>query len=159
MHSARWLLRAVPTVPSSCKPPSRDCIGPIYGKLVASPDYIKAHGAPEKPADILNHQALMQGTESWRFMDGGKTITVNPQGRFKADNATALVAAAVAGIGLAYVPEGVMQEHLDSGALVPVMTQYKLPVAAAYVVRPPGRRPTPKVRVLIETLIDCFEKS
>jgi DNA-binding transcriptional LysR family regulator len=133
-------------------------IGPIYGKLVASPDYIKAHGAPEKPSEILNHEALMQGTESWRFMDGEKTITVVPQGRFKADNASALVAAAVEGIGLAYVPEGVMQQHLDSGALVPVMTKYTLPAAAAYVVRPPGGNPSPKVRVLIEMLIGCFEQ-
>lgn len=51
-------------------------IGPVFTKLVASADYIKAHGAPEKPDDLVNHQALMQGTEAWQFMDGDKTITV-----------------------------------------------------------------------------------
>src|SRR5690606_35683645 len=43
-------------------------VAPIYGQLVASPDYIKAHGAPEVPDEILAHQALMQGTEAWQFM-------------------------------------------------------------------------------------------
>jgi ferredoxin-NADP reductase len=38
----------------------------------------------------------MQGTEAWQFMDGDKIVTVRPQGRFKADNGTALVAAAIA---------------------------------------------------------------
>ncbi len=37
-------------------------IGPIHGKLVASPDYIAAHGAPQTPEDLAAHEALMQGT-------------------------------------------------------------------------------------------------
>lgn len=76
-------------------------VGAIYGKFVASPDYIKAHGAPETPEELLAHEALMQGTESWQLMDGDKIITVRPQGRFKADNGIALVAAATAGLGIA----------------------------------------------------------
>ncbi|WP_157986118.1 LysR family transcriptional regulator, partial [Teichococcus vastitatis] len=69
-------------------------VGPIHGKLVASPDYIEAQGSPETPDELVAHQALMQGTEAWQFMDGDKVITVRPQGRFKADNGTALAAAA-----------------------------------------------------------------
>lgn len=80
-------------------------IGPIYGKLVASPDYIKASGSPQTPDELVTHQALMQGTEAWQFMDGDKIVTVQPQGRFKADNATALAAAAVAGLGIAWLPD------------------------------------------------------
>ncbi|HCQ46398.1 MAG TPA: LysR family transcriptional regulator, partial [Achromobacter sp.] len=49
-------------------------VGPILGKLLASPDYIKTHGAPETPAELAAHQALMQGTEAWQFMDGDKII-------------------------------------------------------------------------------------
>lgn len=133
-------------------------IGPIYGTAVASPDYIKAHGAPETLEDLLNHEALMQGTESWKFMDGKKIVTVNPQGRFKADNGTALVAAAVAGLGVAYLPNGLMHEHLESGALVPVLKDYPIPPAGAYVVRPPGQHPARKIRVLTELLIEYFDK-
>jgi len=38
-------------------------IGPVYGQLVASPGYLEANGAPETPADLVNHEALMQGTK------------------------------------------------------------------------------------------------
>lgn len=133
-------------------------VGPIYGTIVASPAYIKAHGAPETPEELLSHEALMQGTEAWHLMDGDKTIAIRPQGRFKADNGTALVAAALAGLGIAYLPTGLVHEHLQSGALVAVMTRHPIPPAGAYVVRPPGQHQARKVRVLTELLIEYFEQ-
>lgn len=135
------------------------CVGPIYAKFVASPAYIKEHGAPETPQELLDHQALMQGTESWQLTDGDKIIKVHPQGRFKADNGTALVAAAVAGLGIAYLPDRLIQEQVDSGALVPVMTRHLPPPAGIYVVRPPSEHPARKVRVLTELLVECFEQA
>jgi DNA-binding transcriptional LysR family regulator len=131
-------------------------VGPIYGKLVASPDYIKAHGSPETPDEIVAHQALMQGTETWQFMDGDKILTVRPQGRFKADNGAALVAAAAAGLGIAWLPDGITREYVASGALVPVMTRYPPPPAGVYIIRPPGQHPPRKVRVLTDLLLECF---
>jgi DNA-binding transcriptional LysR family regulator len=131
-------------------------VAPMCGKLVASPDYIRKHGAPETPDELLAHQALMQGTESWRFMDGDKMISVHPHGRFKADNGTALAAAAVAGLGIAALPDFLTAHHLASGALVPVMTRYPPPEAGLYVVRPPGQHPARKIRALTELLIEHF---
>ncbi|HUD42697.1 MAG TPA: LysR family transcriptional regulator [Dokdonella sp.] len=132
------------------------CVGPLYGKLVASPAYIAAHGTPETPADLASHEALMQGTERWQFMDGDAIVTVHPRGRFKADNGTALLAAAIAGLGIAWLPDGLTDEHIASGALVPVMTRYPPPPAGIYVIRPPGQHPVRKVRVLTDLLIECF---
>ncbi len=134
-------------------------VGPFHGKLVASPDYIKAHGVPEKPDDLATHQALMQGTEAWQFTDGEKIVSVRPQGRFKADNGTALMAAALAGLGIAWLPDAITDEHVTSGALVPVMTRYPPPPAGVYVIRPPSPHPARKVRVLTDMLIDCFGKA
>jgi DNA-binding transcriptional LysR family regulator len=131
-------------------------VGPVHGKLVASPDYIREHGAPETPDELLTHQALMQGTETWQFVDGDKTISIHPQGRFKADNGTALAAAAVAGLGIAWLPDHLIKGYLDSGSLVQVMTRYPVPTAGMFVVRPPGQHPTRKVRVLTELLIENF---
>ncbi len=131
-------------------------VGPMFGKLLASPAYIKAHGSPETPEELATHQALMQGTEAWQLTDGDKIVTVRPQGRFKADNGTALIAAATAGLGIAYLPDGLTQELVASGALVPVMTRHPPPPAGAYVVRPPGQHPARKVRVLTELLIEYF---
>lgn len=133
-------------------------VGPIYGKLVASPDYVRAHGSPDTPQEVIAHEALMQGTEAWKFMDGDQIVTVHPTGRFKADNATALAAAAAAGVGIAWLPDGIIEEYVTAGRLVPLMPRYPPPPAGIYVVRPPGQHPARKVRVLIELLIEHFEE-
>jgi DNA-binding transcriptional LysR family regulator len=131
-------------------------ISPVCGKLVASPSYIKEHGEPEEPNDILTHQALLQRTESWKFIDGDNTIVIHPQGRFKADNGNALAVAAVAGLGIAALPDFITQEFIAAGTLVPVMTRYSLPEAGLFVVRPPGQYPARKIRVLTELMIERF---
>lgn len=131
-------------------------VGWTSAKYVASPDYIRRHSAPETPEEFVTHEVVMQGTETWLATDGEKTITLKPQGRFKADNAVALVAAALAGVGLAGIPEELIREHLASGALVPVMTRYPPPDLGIYVIRPPGQHPARKIRVLTEMLIECF---
>lgn len=132
-------------------------VGEIYGKLVASPAYIRRNGLPETPGGIAAHQALI-GAEAWRFTEGDRIVTVQPQGRFSSDNGAALASAAAAGLGLAWLPDCVTHEYLASGALVPVMTRFPLPVGTVYVVRPSSPHPARKVRILCEFLIASFEK-
>ncbi|WP_075292426.1 LysR family transcriptional regulator [Pararhizobium arenae] len=132
-------------------------VGPLYGKFVASPDYIAANGSPETPDDLLTHQALMQGTEIWQVTDGDRVLNIRPQGRFKADNGVALLAAALEGLGIARLPNGLTDQHVASGALVEVMPRHAPPAAGIFVVRPPGQHPAKKVRVLTEMLIECFD--
>lgn len=131
-------------------------IGPVSGKVVASPGYVAQHGAPRNPEELISHQALLQGTESWRFVDGEKTITVRPHGRFKADSGAALAMAAAAGLGLAYLPDCLTDELIQSGALVAVMTHYPVPDGGLFLVRPPSRQASRKVRVLTDLLIEHF---
>ena len=133
-------------------------VGPVHGKLVASPEYIRAHGAPETPDEIAGHEALMQGTEGWQFVDGDQIVMARPQGRFKADNGPALVAAAIAGLGIAYLPDDFTNEHVATGKLVPIMTRYPPPPAGAYVLRPAGQHPARKIRVLTELLIEYCDQ-
>ena len=131
-------------------------IGPILGKLVASPAYIEAHGTPATPDDIMKHQVAMRDAEIWEFRDGDKIVTVRPHGRFIADNAISLVAAALDGIGISYLPEPLVAEHIRSGALIHIMTDYPIPPAGIFVVRPPGQYPAKKVRILTDMLIERF---
>lgn len=131
-------------------------VAPMRGSLVASPDYLREHGEPQTPNDLLEHEALLQGTESWRFVDGDKTITIHPQGRFKADNGVAIAAAALAGLGIAGLPDFLVADHIASGALVRVLTSYPLPEAGLYVVRPPASHPARKIRVLTDLLLERF---
>lgn len=132
-------------------------VGHIHGAIVASPEYIATHGSPETPEELLTHEVLLQGTESWKLTDRGKTIVVNPRGRFKADNAPALIVAACAGLGVILVPEILVRDHVASGELVPVMTGFPPASGGAYVVRPPSQHPVRKVRVLTDMLIERFQ--
>jgi DNA-binding transcriptional LysR family regulator len=131
-------------------------VGRVCGKLVANPEYIKKYGAPETPDELLEHESLMQGTETWHFTDGDRTVSVNPRGRFKADNGAALATAAAAGLGIAYLPNFLVDAYVASGSLIPVMTRYPVPEAGVFLVRPPGAHPARKVRVLSELLIEHF---
>ena len=131
-------------------------VGAVGGMLVASPDYVKAHGAPKSLEDLQTHPALMQGTESWRFRDGDKIVIVHPQGKFKSDNGLALVQATLAGLGVIVLPDFLAGEHLASGKLVLLLPQHPIPEAGLYIVRPPGDHPPRKVRVLTDYLLEKF---
>lgn len=128
----------------------------LSANFVASPAYIAAHGAPRTLEELAEHECLMQGTESWRSVEGGKTLIAHPRGRFKADNGEALLSAALAGLGVAALPDFLIEIHVASGALTPLLTDYSPPDAGIYVVRPPGDFPPRKVRVLIDILLEYY---
>jgi DNA-binding transcriptional LysR family regulator len=124
---------------------------------VASPGYIEKHGAPKTPADLAHHEALTQGSELWRFRDGNREAAVRPEGRFKANDGPTLVAAAEAGLGVAVLPTFLSGQAIAAGRLVPIMTDYPLPEAGLYVVRPPPAGPmSGKVRALTDLMIETF---
>lgn len=85
-----------------------------------------------------------------------QSITVYPQGRFKADSAHVLVEAAAAGIGIVAMGELVAEPYVAAGALVPLMPDYQLPPVGIYVVRPSGQKLARKVKVLIDLVAREF---
>lgn len=131
------------------------CVGRIFGKLVASPSYLEQYGCPRTPDDLASHRALI-GNEAWRFTDGDNIVTVRPQACFKADNSGALASAAIAGLGIAYLPDCVTHQSIESGTLVQVLAGFPLPAADVHVVRPNSPHPSRKVRVLSEYLAESF---
>jgi DNA-binding transcriptional LysR family regulator len=68
----------------------------------------------------------------------------------------ALLAAALAGVGVAALPDFLTSKHIAVGELIPLLTDYPLPVAGMFVVRPPSAFPSRKVRILIEILVEHF---
>jgi DNA-binding transcriptional LysR family regulator len=127
------------------------------GALVASPGYLARHGAPRTPDELLRHATINRINDVWPLMHQGQQITVHPRNsRFTADNGAALVPAALAGLGIALLPNFLIAEHLASGALVALMPDYPRPEAGVYVVRPPGGGASCKVRVLIDAMNQRF---
>lgn len=134
-------------------------IGSVRGMLVASPAYIAARGAPETPSELPVHEALLKGTESWRFVAGGRHVAIRPQGRFKADCDAALVVAALAGLGVACLPDFLVRAQVEAGALVAVMPRYPVAPAGAYVVHSMGQHPPRKIRVLADLLAEYVSQA
>ncbi|MBY3591378.1 LysR family transcriptional regulator [Rhizobium bangladeshense] len=131
-------------------------IGVFPVGLFANPEYLRVHGVPQKPSDLLEHQAILQGTESWKVSDGGRTVVVSGQGRFKADSAAGIAEGTAAGLGVAALPVVIAQSYLEAGTLAPIMEQYSLPEVGIYIVRPPGSHVSRKVRVLIDFFVERF---
>jgi DNA-binding transcriptional LysR family regulator len=132
-------------------------IAPFGGKLVASPDYLARHGTPRTVDELLEHATVNRINDTWPLSHDGKTITVHPRNtRFTADNGAALVPAVLAGLGIALMPNFLVNEQLASGALVAIMADHPMPEAGIYVVRPPGGSASCKVRVLIDIMVERF---
>jgi len=94
--------------------------------------------------------------EEWPLQHEGQVVTVRPRARFTADNGAALVPAALAGLGIALLPDFLIYDHVAKGNLVVLMLDFPMPEAAVYVVRPPGGSAPCKVRVLIDIMVEKF---
>ncbi|MFO7278449.1 MAG: LysR substrate-binding domain-containing protein [Pseudomonadota bacterium] len=127
-------------------------IAPVRAHVVASPAYIEKHGTPRTLDELLEHEAVLYNIPMWRLTDRGRTVTIRPRGRFRTDNGMAVTAAALAGVGIALLPDFLAGPHLESGRLVELLPQHRPPDVAIYVVRPPGRAPR-KVAVLTELIV------
>jgi DNA-binding transcriptional LysR family regulator len=84
-------------------------------------------------------------------------VRVPVHGRFESDSGEALLAAALAGVGLALLPTFLAGEHIASGGLIPLLTDHRIPEFGLYVVRPPpASPPTRKISALTDILVERF---
>jgi len=130
----------------------------------ASPAYLKAHGAPQTPADLARHACLtyeyMPVRNVWPFRGAdGREHAVRVSGPLHSNNGDLLAAAAVAGVGIAYEPEFILGPDLKAGRLVPVLAPYTSPLGPIYAVYPSRRYLTAKVRAFVEFLAQRFAKA
>jgi DNA-binding transcriptional LysR family regulator len=132
-------------------------IAPLYGVVVATPDYLAKHGTPTTLADLAKHEAVIQGPTVWRFHDGRREQGVSMHGRFESDSGEATVSAALAGVGIAMLPTFLAGQHIGTGKLVPILTRFHIPEFGLYVVRPPPATHMPrKIRALTDILVEKF---
>ena len=128
--------------------------------LCASPDYLRRHGEPSHPADIARHTVftytLLATGDTWNFEgpDGPVEVKVTP--RLRSNNGDTCCAAALQHQGIVLQPSFMVSHHLRAGALVQVLPQYRSLELGVYAVYASRRHVTPKVRVVIDFLVDAF---
>ena len=127
----------------------------VRALVCASPAYLAAHGTPEKPADLTDHNCLGYATppETWNFAGGTRIRT---HGNLNADNGDALREAALADLGIVYLPTFITGDDLRAGRLVPLLTRFTDQVAGVFAVYPESRHLSPKVRAMIDWLVEDF---
>lgn len=131
--------------------------------LIASPSYLKQHGVPRTPEELVDHNCIVYSElstqNSWHFTHENDDISVQVNGNFQCDNGDTILTAAVAGVGFAVLPYWMIKSHLDAGELQVVMSDFQpstLPVNAVY---PHSRYLPLKVRCFIDFLIEEFARS
>jgi DNA-binding transcriptional LysR family regulator len=125
--------------------------------LVASPAFLEQHGRPAHPSDLARFPTVSNTSagehHSWQFREKDcAPITVTHTPRLMTDSFEALRAAALAGVGVAYLPQFVVQESVNSGALERVLPEFGLPPGLLHAVFPSRRGMVPAVRALIDAL-------
>ncbi|KYF85938.1 LysR family transcriptional regulator [Sorangium cellulosum] len=121
--------------------------------LCASPRYLRRHGTPRRLEDLAGHDCIthnMEPVPRWTLVgpEGERVIQVS--GTLRSSDTLTLRDAAVAGIGVANLPDYVVEEHLESGALRRVLPEYGASTRAIFAVYAAPARAA--VRVFVETL-------
>jgi DNA-binding transcriptional LysR family regulator len=106
--------------------------------LVASPTYVSARGTPSHPQALSNHDCLPQsnlsGPVTWHLQGPDGPTSIEVSGRFRANAARVVLRAALAGLGIALLPDSVTTPEIEAGRLVRVLPKYRREGADLYAV-------------------------
>lgn len=131
--------------------------------LVASPDYIRRHGIPATPSELVQHEALsfMRGDDvpkTWRLRVDGDWIEIPVQGRRSANDSEVVTRWALAGLGIAYRAQIEMAEHIAQGRLVHINPHWEGEPALLHLVVPGRKQVTSAVRALRDHLVPLLAR-
>src|SRR5262245_42652103 len=134
-------------------------IGPdMRMAVVGAPSYFKARPEPKKPQDLINHNCIALrlpthgGLYAWEFEKGGRELRVRVEGQLTYNTTAQMLNAALAGLGLAYVPEGLVQDHLAKRRLKRVLEDWCPPYSGYHLYYPSRRQQSAAFALLVEAL-------
>ena len=134
-------------------------IGPDFKQVVVgAPSYFKKRGKPQTPHDLTGHHCIALrlptsgGYWSWPFVKNGHELKVRPGGQLSFNTITLQLECALSGLGLAYLPDDVVSEHLSTGRLVRVLADWSSPMSGYHLYYPSRRQKTPAFSLLIDAL-------
>ena len=127
--------------------------------LVATSAYLDQQGRPQRPEDLARHATLSFAPETdrqtWDLLDSsGGSAHVEHSPRLVCHDFPAIRAAVLAGLGIALLPETVVQADLESGRLEQVLPAWTLPLGVFHIVFPTRRGLLPSVRAFIDFLAE-----
>ncbi|WP_332609161.1 LysR family transcriptional regulator [Achromobacter sp. ESBL13] len=134
-------------------------IGPVLRMaVVGSPDYFARHAIPLTPDDLTAHQCINQrmptsgGLYVWDFERRGRQVNVRVDGQLIFNTAPPQVDAALAGLGLALLPEDELMPHIEAGELVRVLEDWCPTFTGYHLYYPSRRQPSPAFSLVLKAL-------
>lgn len=140
-------------------------IGDVHLITCATPAYLKRHGMPMHPHDLENNHTMISYVspktgrlKTTTFTKDGESIEVRPQYRIALNDSNAYVAAGMAGLGVMHALTFLVQHHISSGELEPVMADWSTGSVPLHAVYPPNRHLSNKVRVFVDWIAELFAR-
>ena len=133
-------------------------IGPdMRMAVVGAPSYFKTRPEPQKPQDLIDHNCITLrlphgGLYVWEFEKDGRELSVRVDGQLTYNTTAQELNAALSGLGLAYVPEGMAQPHLAKGRLKRVLEDWCPPWSGYHLYYPSRRQSSPAFALLVNAL-------
>jgi DNA-binding transcriptional LysR family regulator len=134
-------------------------IGPdIRIAVVGAPSYFRMRSEPKKPQDLIGHDCInlrlptLGGLYAWEFEKGARELKVRVEGQLVLNGTFQMLNAALAGFGLAYVPEDVAQPHLARGRLKRVLEDWCPPYSGYHLYYPSRRQASAAFALLVDAL-------
>jgi DNA-binding transcriptional LysR family regulator len=123
--------------------------------VVGSPDYLRRRPPPKRIDDLRQHACLRARQSNgsiapWSFVNGNEAVEVIVSGPLIANDVPTLVGAAVAGLGLAQVPEPIAADAVKAGKLVHVLQAFAPTAPGVFLYYPGHRQMMPKLRAFID---------
>jgi DNA-binding transcriptional LysR family regulator len=119
--------------------------------------YFARHPPPKTPGDLTSHRCIAQrqasgGLYAWEFERRGRALEVRVEGQVIVNTSPHIVAAALDGLGLAFLPEAEFTPHLEEGRLVRVLEDWCPPFAGFHLYYPSRRHPSPAFSLVLDAL-------
>jgi len=134
-------------------------IGPdMRMAVVGAPSYFRGRSEPKAPQDLIGHSCInlrlpTHGSlYAWEFGKGNRELRVRVEGQLTCNGTAQLLNGALAGLGLAYVPEGMVAQHLAKGRLKRVLSEWCPPFAGYHLFYPSRRQSSAAFSLVVDAL-------
>lgn len=131
---------------------------PLRMAAVASPEYFADKSKPLSPKDLVHHNCInMRMTSSggiyvWEFDNKKGPVNVRVEGQLTFNTAAHMIDAALAGLGIAFLPEEEFGSHISEGRLIRVLDEWCIPFPGYYLYYPSRKQPSPAFSLVLDAL-------
>ncbi len=126
--------------------------------IVASPSYFSKRASPQAPQDLAAHDCINLrlpthgGIYAWEFEKDGHALNVRVEGQLVFNSSLPMLRAALAGFGMACVPEDMAQDHIAAGRLTRVLEEWCPAFPGYHLYYPSRRQSSPAFALLVDAL-------